>query len=80
MGLHLPTPEGTRPTPATALLNDVQLVALVAAQMATAGSDPTAAVDTAFDLVAAVMVRAGAGRLRDNLKVQQQAMVGGTDS
>lgn len=62
--LHLP---GSVPLPsAPALLNDVQLVALVAAVLAPTGGG--GAVDEAFELVAEVLVKAGQGRLKESIE------------
>jgi hypothetical protein len=79
--IHLPGMPGMRPAEAQMVLaqpfNDVQLIALVAAHMATAGADPSAAVETALDLVATVLVRFNAGGFRHYVELHSQGASNG---
>ncbi len=83
--IHLPGMPGMPPAPAAvqiaAPLNDVQLVALVAAHLVGPNVNPAEAVETAFDLVAAAVVGARTGRMAHYLALhERQAAAGLTNA
>lgn len=67
-GMNLPD------APAVIALNDLQLIVLVAAQLATPGEDPGPAVETACELVAASILAVRGGALARAMANREQGL------